>query len=245
MPGTGQTTKGTKLKAFLLAAGLGTRLRPLTEHTPKCLVPINGKPLMEYWFELFRKYGVDEVLVNTHYLRDQVGAYIKKHNASGELPKVKAVYEAELLGSGGTVKMNEDFVDGEEDFLICYADNLTSANLEKLCKLHKEKQCILTMGLFRASNPKECGIAELDENGRIVSFIEKPEVPKSNLSNGGIYVVSREIFSYIPEGFSDFGKDVLPKLVGKMYGSEIEEYLLDIGTPEKYQKAQIDAKNLF
>ena len=227
------------MKAFLLAAGLGTRLRPLTETTPKCLIPIKDKPLMEWWLELFAKHGVTEVLVNTHYLADSVQRFIRKWNVSNSAPLVKEFYEETLLGSGGTVAANRDFVGDDKDFLICYADNLTDVDLESFWKFHQTHDGILSMALFHASRPRECGIAALDENSRIVEFEEKPAQPKSNLANAGLYIARRQIFDYLPQtnGLLDFGKDVLPQLIGKMYGWQTEGYLLDIGTIENYEKA--------
>ena len=229
------------MKAILLAAGFGTRLRPLTDTTPKCLVPINGIPLLEWWFRLFEKHNITEVLINTNYLSEQVRKYIDIHNASDS--KIKAIesYEEQLLGSGGTIVANKAFVQDEKDFLICYADNLTNIDLTKLISDHYLNHPVLTMALFRTSVPKQCGIAQLNNDHLITEFIEKPEHPKSNLANTGIYVANNKIFDYFPkEAFSDFGKDILPKLVNKMYGFETHDYLIDIGTPEKYQRAQIE-----
>ena len=243
MPGNGLITAGINMKAYLLAAGLGTRLRPVTETTPKCLVPINGRPLLDYWMDLFNKYGVTDVLVNTHYLADQVSAYISNHNECGG-PHITEFYEPELLGSGGTVAANKDFVLGEESFFICYADNLTNINLGRMKQFHYEHNSSFTMALFRAPNPSQCGIAELDKNSRIIDFVEKPAQPKSDLSNAGVYLANQSLFDYLPQGqFCDFGNDVIPKLIGKMYGLEIDDYLLDVGTLEKYEKAQLDVKN--
>jgi mannose-1-phosphate guanylyltransferase len=101
------------MKAFLLAAGIGTRLRPLTHHTPKCLIPINGRPLMEYWFDLFDRYGIDEILINTSYLSDKVRDYLSEHSRG---LNISLTYEETLLGSGGTIKENQSFVKGEDVF---------------------------------------------------------------------------------------------------------------------------------
>ena len=227
------------MKAFLLAAGLGTRLRPLTETTPKCLVPIKGKPLMEWWLELFAKHGVTEVLVNTHYLAEQVRSFIGEWNSINATPVVKEFYEETLLGSGGTVAANRGFIGDDEDFLICYADNLTDVDLTAFRKFHQTHDGILSMALFHTNRPCECGIAALDESGRIAEFEEKPAHPKSNLANAGLYIARQQIFDYLPQtsGLLDFGKDVLPQLVGRMYGWQTEGYLLDIGTIENYEKA--------
>ena len=231
------------MKAFLLAAGYGTRLRPITDTTPKCMVPIQGKPLLAWWIELFKKYNITEVLINTHYLSEFVRDYICKYNQTHITPRLVETYEGTLLGSGGTVLANRSFVRGEESFFICYADNLTNANLVKLAEYHAMNDGVLTMGLFRTNNPRGAGIASIDPMGKIIDFVEKPECPASDLANAGLYVTGQDVFNYIPcEGVSDFGKDVLPRLLGKMYGIEIEEYIRDIGTMENYKLAQEEWK---
>ncbi|MCC8050311.1 MAG: nucleotidyltransferase family protein [Clostridiales bacterium] len=227
------------MKAYLLAAGFGSRLRPITDTIPKCLVEVGGHPMLDWWAKLLKEAGVTEVLVNTHYLRDQVHTYIESFNKENQGISFVEFYEEELLGSGGTVRANQAFTSKEDDFLICYADNLCNVNLHKLIEFHRQKQGILTMALFRTNHPEQCGIAELDEQDRIIDFVEKPQQPKCNLANAGIYVANQQIFEYFPqEEFSDFGKDVLPKLVGKMYGWETEDYLIDIGTMDNYEKAK-------
>ena len=233
------------MKAFLLAAGLGTRLRPLTLSVPKCLVPINGKPLLQWWIELFKKHGISEVMINTSYLRDQVAEFIHKNNSSNSGVTLYETYEEQLLGSGGTVRNNKQFVQNEESFMIAYADNLTDTDLSAFQSFHRDicipNNGILSMALFRTNLPKQCGIAELDSDSRIRAFTEKPEHPVSNLANAGIYIARREIFDYLHDAeLLDFGKDVLPKLTGKMFGWENTGYLLDIGTPENYNKAQLE-----
>ncbi len=227
------------MKAYLLAAGFGSRLRPITDTIPKCLVEIGGHPMLDWWAKLLRENGVTEILVNTHYLHEQVHNYIETFNNKSSDIVFKELYEEELLGSGGTVCANQGFIAEDTDFLICYADNLCNVNLRELIAFHRQKQGILTMALFRTNHPKQCGIAELDEQSRIIEFIEKPENPKSNLANAGIYVANRKIFDYFPQkDFIDFGKDVLPILIGKMYGWETKDYLIDIGTMDNYEKAK-------
>ena len=223
------------MKAFLLSAGYGTRLKPLTNNIPKCLVPI--------WMDFFEKHGINEVLINTHYLADEVREFIEYYNAQKTGVTLIESYEKDLLGSGGTVAINKSFIKNEEKFLICYADNLTNIDLSELIKFHTKKQGILTMGLFYTNNPKECGIAAIDSHDLIYEFIEKPERPKSHLANAGIYVTNLDIFKYLPQKkFIDFGKDVLPSLVNKMYGYQMKDYLLDIGNLENYNKAQKEWK---
>ncbi|MCK4852049.1 MAG: nucleotidyltransferase family protein, partial [Candidatus Omnitrophica bacterium] len=156
--------------------------------------------------------------------------------------KVAIFFEEQLLGSAGTVLSNRDFVKGEQDFLIIYADNLTDIDMGKLVGFHRERGSEFTMGLFHSKRPEECGIAELDENGRVVRFTEKPGYPEGDLANTGIYVSGQGIFDHIPdEPSSDFGFDVLPKLAGKMYGYVIESYYLDMGTVAGYEQACRDS----
>jgi len=227
------------MKAFLLAAGVGARLRPLTDTLPKCLVPVGDTPLLGIWFRLLAQHGVNAVLVNTHHLAAQVEAYVSSQPVSGL--DVTLVYEEELLGSAGTVAANRGFVENEEAFFILYADNLTNVDLSDMYRFHRNKQSPFTMGLFETSEPRECGIASLDETGRVRAFIEKPVQPESNLANSGLYVAGPSLFDLLPEhGFADFGFDVIPLLVGKMYGYPIGQYFCDLGTPERLARARRD-----
>ncbi|MFO7558422.1 MAG: nucleotidyltransferase family protein [Desulfobacterales bacterium] len=231
------------MKAFLLAAGKGTRLSPLTDSTPKCLMTIAGKPLIEIWINLLEKNGVKEVLINTHHLSEKVERFVERLHTS---VKITTVYEKTLLGSGGTVLVNQPFVKDEKDFIIAYADTLTNMNLFDMAEHHrhiKKKGGILTMALFHAPDPSACGIAELDLEQKIVTFVEKPENPSGSLANGGIYVASNEIFSFFPKSVPDgsildFGFHILPELAGRMYGYEILDYLKDIGTIDALEAAR-------
>lgn len=228
------------MKAFLLAAGVGTRLRPITYEIPKCLVPINGHPLLYHWLKLFEQHGVDEVLINLHHLPELVFEFLEENEFN---LKIHTVFEQELLGSAGTVQKNFDFVCNERSFLICYADNLTDTNLSKMIEFHVSKRSIFTLGLFCAENPYQCGIAQIDEKNRIVCFEEKPQNPISNLAGAGIYIAGHEIRNFLPERYpADFGFDVLPQLVGRMTGYFINDYFIDIGTVDSYKRAQREFK---
>lgn len=234
------------MKAFLLAAGKGTRLAPMTDSIPKCLVSISGKPLLLIWIKLLEKWGIREVLINTHYFAEQVNTFIDTLSNQTQI-KITLTHEETLLGSGGTVLANKQFVKGETDFLIAYADNLTNLNIQNMILRHmehKEKGCVLTMGLIRVPNPSACGIAEVDGQGKITAFVEKPENPSDNLANAGVYIASESIFNFFPkpdeyheEEVLDFGYHILPRMTDCMYGYEIKEYLRDIGTIESYNNA--------
>jgi len=225
------------MKVFLLSAGLGQRLRPITNTIPKCLVPINGKPLLEYWFHLFRDHGIKEILMNTHYLAYQIEDYLKTSNRNFT---VNTFYEKVLLGSLGTlIKNNRHFIN-DENIIVCYSDNLTNINLSDFIQYHNSHEFDVTMGLFRCVNPVECGIAVIDDNELIVEFEEKPLKPKTNLANAGIYIFKTSIFKNLSlnkNRLLDIGIDLLPKLVNQMKGYRIKEFLLDIGNTENYRLA--------
>ena len=234
------------MKAFLLAAGKGTRLKPYTDEHPKCLIPIHGTPLLKIWIDLLEYHGVSEILINTHHHADQVSQFVA-HTQPETTVGLHTAHESVLLGSAGTIWKNKNFVKDESDFIIAYADNLTNMDLSKMIDIHRQFRSMdgcLTMGLINAPNPRSCGIVTLDQDGKIVSFVEKPDHPESDLANGGIYIASEQIYDLIDcsrdEQYSawDLGHHVLPLLAGKMYGFRIAPfYLKDIGTPEAYEEA--------
>ncbi len=229
-------------KALVLAAGLGTRLRPVTEHTPKCLVEIGGKPLLGYWFDALEAAGVNNVLLNTHHLAGPVEDYVSRVNESGKL-RVETTHEAALLGSAGTISNNATFVDDADQCLIIYADNLSNVDLAHLLAEHERGAEPFTMLLFHTSKPKACGIATTNAEGRIVHFVEKPENPESDLANAGVYVTSRAAYQEIAAmNAFDLGFDVIPRFVGRMRGVVHDGYHLDIGTLEALERAQSDVQ---
>lgn len=230
------------MKAFILAAGVGKRLRPLTEQVPKCLVTIGGRPLLAYWLELLCSHGVDAILVNTHHLHGQVFDFFKRLSPPIH---VTLTYEPTLLGSAGTLLANRSFVNDGEDFFIVYADNLTNADLTALRVAHSRMRQVATIGLFHTEVPQECGVVALRDDGIIIEFQEKPSHPRSNLAFAGIIFASTTIFDYIPDKVPcDLGNDVLPSLAGHMAGYELNAYLRDIGTIESYSQAQVDVAQL-
>ncbi len=225
------------MKAIILAAGLGTRLRPLTLTTPKCLVPINGVPLLEIWLRECERAGLDSVLVNTHHLAERVEEFAAARRG---IP-ITLSYEPALLGSAGTIAKNWNFVEGEESFAVIYADNLTTFPLADLIAFHGTHDRIASMALFRSPNPSACGVVEMDEAGLVVGFWEKPEHPRSDLVNAGLYVFRAPVREYLPAEIpSDVGRSLMPALVGQAKGLPVRGYFIDIGTLENYNKAQGD-----
>jgi len=224
------------MKAFLLAAGHGTRLRPITDSIPKCLVPIRGKPLLGIWFELLRRYGIHEVLVNVHCHADAVREYVTGQNQGLE---IRVFEEPELLGSAGTIATNGDWVRSDPSFWVLFADVLTNANLDDMFRFHCSKGRAITLGIYEVPDPKRCGIVELDREDVIRRFIEKPSDPIGKLAFSGLLLGTPELLDAIPPGSPvDLGSGVLPRLTGRMVGYRIQDYLLDVGTKENYSLAQ-------
>jgi mannose-1-phosphate guanylyltransferase len=224
------------MKAFILAAGHGTRLRPITERTAKCLLPIQGVPLLQIWLDNCKRSGVTDVLVNAHSHAGQV-----RECARLQASEVRIVVseEKELLGSAGTLAENREFVAAEQEFFVLYGDVLTNMDLTELLRLHREKGMTATLGVYRVPDPRRCGIVELDGTGVVSRFVEKPEHPNSDLAFAGVMVAGPDIFDYIPqERPADIGFHLLPKLVGKMAAMEVQGFLLDIGTMENYRAAE-------
>jgi histidinol-phosphate phosphatase family protein len=233
------------IRALLLAGGLGTRLRPITDTVPKCLVPIGGRALLDIWVDCLIEAGIAQARINTHALADLVRAHIERVNAEGRLHLAES-YEPDLLGSAGTITANADLADGVDNVVIVYADNLSDIDLRPLIAFHRQHGDPVTMVLFRAPNPRACGVAQLDGEGRIVSFVEKPAEPASDLANAGLYVLSGTAYREIAEmNVFDIGFDVLPKFVGRMRGWIWGGYYLDIGTHEALDRARRDAADVF
>jgi mannose-1-phosphate guanylyltransferase len=223
------------VKAFLLAAGLGTRLLPITETTPKCMLVIDGRPLLDIWLDALYQAGVDEVLVNLHHLPEVVRSHVANR---AEPPRVRTCYEPSLLGSAGTLLANRRWVEGEELFLACYADNLTDFDLCSLAEAHRSHGGIATLTVFHSDRPSAGGVVELDGSGTVIGFVEKPRMPASDLTNAGMYAFAPAVLDEI-DGTppKDIGYDLLPLLVGRARAIVVEGYFRDVGTPEAYRRA--------
>jgi mannose-1-phosphate guanylyltransferase len=224
------------VKAFLLAAGQGTRLRPLTDKLPKCLVPIRNVPVLGIWLELCRRFDIDEVLVNLHSHAELVEEYVKSDNSG---VKVHLSRESVLLGSAGTLRANREWVKGEPYFWVLYADVLTTVNLARMMEFHQLRRPTATLGLYRVPDPRRCGVVRFDETGVIREFVEKPENPSSSWAFSGLMIGTPELLDAIPSSQpADLGFDVLPRLAGRMFAYPVHDYLLDVGTMENYRSAQ-------
>ena len=227
----------TPRKAFLLAAGEGTRLRPLTDTTPKCLLPVRGIPMLQIWLSRCKAAGIEEVLINVHSHAEAVAAFLRRDPVKGI--RVEVSDEPILLGSAGTIRSNCEWVRHEPAFWVFYADVLTEADLRQIATFHVQRDAAATIGVYRVPDPSRCGIVQMDEAGWITQFVEKPKVPVGNMAFSGILLAGPQFLDAIPATMpSDIGFDVLPKLVGRMVAYVIRDYLIDIGTIENYQSAQ-------
>ena len=192
------------------------------------------------------KEGVNgySLLVNRDGKQDELeDERITNQQITNNSVKVRLFYEHELLGSAGTLWANREWVGDGEAFFILYGDNLTNVDLGKMWGFHESHGLPFTLGVFKAERPEACGIAEVDGDGVVTGFVEKPEEPKSDLAAAGVYVADWRIFDYYPDDAEtrrplDLGLDVIPRLVGRMKVYLIEEFLMDIGTADSYEKAQ-------
>ena len=226
------------MKALLLAAGRGTRLQPLTDTIPKCLVPIHGKPLLEYWLDMLSRAGVGPLLVNLHYMADRVREYLV---SSRYRDQVQTVYEDQLLGTAGTLLKNRAFF-GKEPLMLVHADNLSRFDVLAFIERHRNRPpgCEITLMTFETDAPQTCGILELDAQGVVVAFHEKVPHPPGNLANGAVYILEPSLFDFLlglGKDTIDFSTEVLPHFMGKMFTFHNHEYHRDIGNLESYRAA--------
>lgn len=227
------------MKALLLAAGLGTRLRPITNTIPKCLVQIHGKPLLGYWLDMLFTAGVERILVNTHYLPEAVNSFIA---GSRWKDVVDLIYEEELLGTGGTILKNRAFLQ-DHPFLVAHADNLTRFDVNAFASkhMHRPPNVEITMMTFATDAPSSCGIVELDDLGTVTAFHEKVSNPPGNHANAAVYIFQPTVIDYIEsqkKPFVDVSTEVIPKFLGRIHTYHNSDYHRDIGTPESLAAAE-------
>lgn len=232
-------------KAMILAAGLGTRLRPLTLEVPKVLVPVGGVPLLERTLAWLRRYGIEEVAINLHHLGEKVVDYLGDGSRFGMT--VMYSWEDELLGTAGGVKKVEYFFD--DTFVVVYGDVLTNLDLGAMVRLHTLRNAVATLALTPLRDGERAGVVWVNEDGRATKFVEKPgarvvaDPDAKAFANGGVYVLKKQVLEKVPPCFfGDFGYDVFPKIISNgfaVYGYVLgpSEYLVDIGTPEGYREA--------
>ena len=252
------------MKAIILAAGKGERLKEITSVTPKPMIKIMGKPVLEYNINWLNRYGIKDIYINLHHLPDVIKDYFKDGSKWGL--NITYSYEPELIGTAGAVKkIVEEYwqlqvnnisssitykkLDDSKKhnikstFLVIYGDNLFKYDLKKIIDFHNRKKGIATIVVYEKDDVSQSGIVSLDNNDKILKFIEKPKSEEivSHLVNTGLYILESDVLNYIPSNkVVDFGKDVFPKMIQKgenMFGVIVKDNLMAIDTPELLKEA--------
>ena len=233
------------MKAIILAAGKGERLRGILNNIPKPMVEINGKPILEHNILLLGRYGITDIYINLHHQPD----VIREHFGNGEKygVNIKYSYEETLLGTAGAVRKIADEYwnrkDRKECFILLYGDNLYESDLGEIINFHMREKGIATITVYEKDNVSQSGIVLLDKDNKILKFIEKPKPEEiaSNLVNTGIYILEPDVLTYIPPGRTlDFGKEVFPEMIQKgenVFGVIVKGNLIAIDTPELLKEA--------
>ena len=229
------------MRALLLSAGIGSRLRPITDRIPKCLVPILGRPLLDYWFDLTLGQGIEKVLINTHHFPEMVNKHVEN---SPWCDGITVLYEDTLLGTGGTILRNRSFF-GDEAFLVIHTDNLTLFDLHKFQARHTAAPDLvyITMMTFLTDTPESCGIVEEDAGGMVLAFHEKISNPPGNKANGAVYIFEPTVIQFLTEldqEIIDLSTEVIPHFIGNIQTFENSVYHRDIGTLESLHLAEIE-----
>ena len=233
------------IRCLLLAAGLGTRLRPITDNIPKCLVEVGGEPLLADWLRKLQMIGCKQVVINTHYLSHKVEEFVSKNTFNGL--DIELVYEPSLLGTAGTLLANKEFF-RESTGLLIHADNAMTASLHGLIHSHQKRRALdlLTMLTFKTRSPSSCGIIEQDSTGHVIGFHEKSPDPPGNIANGALYVFNDDFLDHLesiqprPE---DFSLDVIPTLMRRINTWCTDSPFFDIGTPYSLELARNSWRN--
>ncbi|MBS1266135.1 MAG: Bifunctional protein GlmU [Candidatus Woesearchaeota archaeon] len=230
------------MKIIVVAGGLATRIKPITEKIPKCLIDINGVPLVERQLMYFRKSGFKNFIFCVAHMAEKVEEYFGDGSNFG----INVEYvEDNLMGTAGAVKLAENLING--DFIVYFADILTSIDFNKLVEFHKNKNALGTVCLRPLPKGyKSSSVITLHNNKKIKSFLEKPSMEKINritepkFINSSTYVFKKQIFKHIPADEKyDFGKQLFPKLVEQkenLFGYPTTEFFREIGRMEKYER---------
>lgn len=227
------------MRALLLAAGLGTRLRPLTDSVPKCLVPIRGRPLLDYWLSMLFAGGIERALVNTHHLAERVRQFI---DVSPWRNRVVLAHEPQLLGTAGTILRNREFF-ANQSFMVIHADNLSVFDVEAFFAHHRSRPqgTAITMMTFDTDVPESCGIVVIDQRGVVQEMHEKVARPPGRRANAAVYIMEPDVIEFIASlgrPVVDISTEVLPHFMGRIHSFHNAHYHRDIGSYESLHRAE-------
>jgi mannose-1-phosphate guanylyltransferase len=226
------------MRAVLLAAGLGTRLAPLTDSIPKILAPLGGRPLLEHQLAYLEQGGVTEVAINVHHHAEEVIRFLDSAETG---LAVRVSHEPRLLGTAGALLPLRDFL--TEPFLVLYGDVVTDLDLGDFMERHLRLAGVATLTYYRSAETAGKGLVSLDGDGRVTSFAEKPETSDSSYVSAGLYALSPEALAFVRPDRPDFGHDVWPAMLAEgaaVYGYELHGYIRDVGSAEALEAANRD-----
>ncbi len=223
-----------------MAGGKGTRLKYLADATPKLLLTLNNKPLIDYLINHLKKNACDNIIICTGYLGDKIQEYIGRNDFG---VSIRLSREDKPLGAAGALLLIKDQL--EDEFFILYGDIYTTINLQKMFRFHKQKNADATIALHTSDHPHDSTVVKTDKNNKLLNFIEKPGdswKKYGNLTTTSLYILKKEVINFIESDMEvDFAKDIFPKMLKKdkkIFGYITSEYAKDIGTPERYRQVQ-------
>lgn len=227
------------MKAVILAAGKGERLKGTVDNIPKPMIEYQGKPVLQHNIELCKRFGIGEIFINTYHLADVIQSHFGDGSAFGV--RIRYSLEEEILGTAGALNNFKDYLSGEE-FFVLYGDNFSNFDLSSLLHEYGKHACVGVIAFHYREDVSQSGVGEFDQDGRILRFVEKPKpgASDSHWVNAGMYYLNPEIFKYIPEGFSDFAMDVIPALLERgipLYGVRSDVELKAFDTPRLLRDA--------
>ncbi len=230
------------MKGIILAGGKGTRLYPITLETPKPLLTIKKKPILNYIVDLFLYHKIKDITIVISEDR-RYNFYKWKKGYYPKFSKIRFGIESSPMGTAGWIYKNYKFSSKNENIIVSNGDEVKDINLTDMINLHKKKKGLITIGLAKVEDPESFGVLECDKNNKVLSFIEKPKNPKTNYINSGTYVINSKAFRTIKpwkNNFLMFEKDIFPKLtgLGQVYAYESKGYFYALDSFEKWEKAK-------
>ena len=232
------------MKAIILSAGEGTRIRKINHEVPKVLIPIIHKPMILWNIELLKEYGIIDIAINTHYMATQIKEYLDNGKRYGV--NILYSYEKELLGTAGALKNFKDFFN--DTFVVLYGDVISKINLKELIKFHKKNNAIGTLVVHKTDHPEDSDIVCVDKNNKIINTFHKSgKGGFGTLGNAAMYILEPEVLNYIDSTPCDFFKDIFPQILKdgkKLMAYDTKEFIKDAGTPNRIIEVEEKLKKI-